>query len=76
MKWRKGLPEKSGFYVVFTKLGMISTYPYSNKHKAFNAYDSSSEGIVKESNLNYNVEKWVPLEDFIKDQEISYEKTN
>lgn len=75
MKWRKGLPEKSGKYVVITNYGAVATYPYSEKYKTFNAYDENSEDVIKECKLNHCVEMWVPLEEFMKDQGIDYEET-
>ena len=57
-KWisvEERLPEKSGDVLCYKKNG-ISVLPYSHKHKAFNAYDSSysAEYVIP-------VTHWMPL---------------
>ena len=76
MEWKTGLPEKSGDYVVLFKYGSINTISFSEIHKAFNAHDFQKERIVMRNNLNSSVLKWVPLEEFLKEQGLSNEETN
>lgn len=76
MEWKTGLPEKSGDYVVFFKYRSINTISFSERYKAFNAYDSQEERIAMRNNLNSSVLKWVPLAEFLKEQGLANEKTN
>lgn len=49
MEWvsaNKKLPEKSGAYLTISRYGEFMVLPYSVKHKAFNAYDHSTEEYV------------------------------
>lgn len=68
MNWRTGLPEKSGDYVVLTKTRDINTWSFSGKHKAFNAYDRQTYEFALKHSLNDRVIKWIPLDEFLKDQ--------
>lgn len=68
MNWRTGLPEKSGYYVVLTKDRQIDTWPFSFNHKLFNAYDEQTYEFVLEHSLNDFVIKWIPLDEFLKEQ--------
>ena len=50
------LPEKSGYYLVFTDIGRIALLAYSKKYQAFNAHDDSySEEYV------IPVTHWMPM---------------
>lgn len=68
MNWRTGLPKKSGYYVVLTKTRQIDTWSFSGKHKAFNAYDGQIYELALEYSLNDRVIKWIPLDEFLKEQ--------
>lgn len=49
------LPEKSGEYIAFTEYGFRNTLNYSARHKAFNAFDESSN--IAEIHCSH----WMPL---------------
>ena len=76
MEWKTGLPEKSGDYVVLTKYSAIVTIHYSAKYKIFNSYDSDTKKRAQMNSLNDHILKWVPLEDFLKEQGLSNEESN
>lgn len=65
MNWRKGLPEKSGEYVVITTYNTVETLCYSAKYKLFNVLDTHSFADAKAVELNKYVRKWVPLDEFL-----------
>lgn len=71
MEWKTGLPEKSGKYVVFSVYNNdIKTYMYSSKYKMFNVSDWFEEKEAKRLNTNDGILKWVPLEEFLKNQNL------
>ena len=37
------LPEKSGWYAIYTEPMIFCVLPYSARHKAFNAFDESED---------------------------------
>lgn len=54
---KTGFPKYSGTYIVLTEYE-LTTYSYSAKHKAWNAFDYFSEAEVKKYNLTPAVICW------------------
>lgn len=55
--WKTGLPKYSGTYIVLTEYE-LTTYSYSAKHKAWNAFDHFSEAEAKKYDLTPAVICW------------------
>ena len=75
MEWKTGLPEVSGEYVVYTTYGRIITLMYSAKHKLFNSVNSMNTEEALKISLNDDIEKWIELDNFVKNYVLSGERT-
>ncbi len=74
MEWKTGLPEVSGEYVVYTTYGRIITLMYSAKHKLFNSVNSMNTEEALKISLNDDIEKWIELDNFVKNYVLSDEE--
>ena len=75
MEWKTGLPKVSGEYVVYTTYGRITTLMYSAKHKLFNSVNSMNTEEALKISLNDDIEKWIELDNFVKNYVLSGERT-
>ena len=74
MEWKTGLPKVSGEYVVYTTYGRITTLMYSAKHKLFNSVNSMNTEEALKISLNDDIEKWIELDNFVKNYVLSDEE--
>lgn len=74
MEWKTGLPKVSGEYVVYTTYGKIATLMYSAKHKLFNSVNSVNTEEALKVSLNDDIEKWIELDNFVKNYVLSDEE--
>lgn len=66
MKWRKGLPEKSGMYIVVMSSDLVTKLMYSSEHQLFNAYDEQSEEDAEEWAIK-DIKLWIPAKEVLED---------